>query len=73
MPRPASPPRRRQNRKRKRLNQKRTSAAASPKPAIPVIATAEWKLNALKQILEATNGTPLLVTALPLSPPKMKE
>ena len=64
MPRPAFPssPRRR----------KRKRPAATSKPAIPVIATAEWKLNALKQILEATNGTPLLVTALPLSP-KMKE
>ena len=60
MPRAASPPRQKRKRKRKRT--------VKAKPSIPVIATAEWKLNALKKILEATNGTPLLVTALPLPP-----
>ena len=80
-PTPVSNPRR--PRKRKRLNQQQrrrhypddrrtvvVAAAVKPNVPVPVIATAEWKLNALKKILEAANGTPLLVTALP--PTKMK-
>ncbi len=84
VPRPASSPtplrRFRRPRKRKRLNHQqqrrqhyndnRRTVVVKPNVPVPVIATAEWKLNALKKILEAANGTPLLVTALPT---KMKE
>jgi len=81
LPRPASSSpvrRRRRPRKRKRLNQQQRrrynndadDERTVTKPNVPVIATAEWKLNALKKILEASNGTPLVVTALSM---KMKE
>ena len=83
-PRPASPPPVPVRRKRKRFkkrhqpspakhryNHKKTTTTTAT-VSHTVIATAEWKLNALKQILEATNGTPLIVTALP-TPTKMEE